>query len=105
MYALVSILRETSHSRKPVHARPRRRVHPLDPLDACLSMNAYLFHDLTRDAQENAISAYAFDPLVVELVNKRQAELEAQGSEDIYLAEYALDELGWLFNHLGERIA
>lgn len=68
-------------------------------------MNAHLFHDLSRDAQENAICAYACDPLVVELVNKKQDTLDAQGPEDTYLVEHALDELGWLFNHLGERIA
>lgn len=68
-------------------------------------MTAHPFHDLSPEAQENAVCAYAYDPLVVELVNKEQDALDAEGSEDTYLVENALDELGWLFNHLGERIA
>lgn len=68
-------------------------------------MNTYTFAELTRRAQENAISAYYSDPIVLELVNKRQDELTAQGSEDVYLVEDALDSLPWRFTEHGERVA
>lgn len=68
-------------------------------------MITYSFHELTPRAQENAISAYYSDPAVMETVNTRQDELNAQGSEDPYLVEYALADLGWRFTEHGERVA
>lgn len=73
-------------------------------------MNAHLFYDLTDSARSNAVDLYYMDAMtlvparldILALVD-RHGWRGTTTLEDV--AVLMMESGGWLFNHLGERIA